>query len=113
ILTQRFQPPGAQHWLGTDDFGRDTLARLLVAGRVSLSIGFMVAGIALTLGVALGLIGGYYPGLIDDGVNALIQVILNVPSFFLLIMLSALFRPNVFELSLFFGVLGWPGIARQ
>ena len=113
VLAQRFAPPSPQHWFGTDDFGRDQFARLLVAGQVSLSIGFMVAGIALTLGVALGLIAGYYPGLIDDGVNALIQIVLNIPSFFLLIMLSALFRPNVFMLSVFFGVIGWPGIARQ
>jgi peptide/nickel transport system permease protein len=113
VLTERFQPPSAQHWLGTDDFGRDQLARLLVAGQVSLSIGFMVAAIALTIGVALGLVAGFYPGRVDDGVNALIQVVLNIPAFFLLIMLSALFRPNVLLLSIFFGVIGWAGIARQ
>lgn len=60
VLSQRFQPPSAQHFLGTDDFGRDSLARLIVAGRVSLTIGFMVAAISLTFGVALGLIAGYY-----------------------------------------------------
>lgn len=113
VLTQRFQPPGAQHLFGTDDFGRDTLARLLVAGRVSLSIGFMVAGISLTFGIALGLIAGYYPGLVDDMVNALIQVVLNIPSLFLLILLSALFQPGVVGLSFIFGVTSWPGIARQ
>jgi peptide/nickel transport system permease protein len=113
VLTERFEPPSAQHWLGTDDFGRDQLARLLVAGQVSLSIGFMVAGIALTIGVALGLVAGFYHGPVDDGVNALIQVVLNIPAFFLLIMLSSIFRPNVLLLSFFFGIIGWAGIARQ
>jgi peptide/nickel transport system permease protein len=112
-LSQRFQPPSAQHILGTDDFGRDQLARLLVAGQVSLAIGFMVAGIALTFGVTMGLIAGYYPGLIDDAVNALVQLILNIPLLFILILLSTLFRPGVVGLSLIFGVTGWPGIARQ
>jgi peptide/nickel transport system permease protein len=113
ILTQRFQPPSAQHILGTDDFGRDQLARLLVAGRVSLTIGFMIAVIALAIGIPIGLIAGYYGGFIDDIINAAIQVVLNIPLFFLLILLSALFRPGVLGLSLIFGVTGWPGIARQ
>ncbi len=113
VLSQSFEPPGLQHALGTDDFGRDQLARLLVAGRVSLAIGFMVAAIALTIGIAFGLVGGYYPGLIDDGINAIIQVVLNIPLFFLLILLAALFRPSVVGLSLIFGLTGWPGVARQ
>jgi peptide/nickel transport system permease protein len=113
VISQRFQAPSAQHLLGTDDFGRDQLARLLVAGRVSLAIGFMVAGISLTFGIAMGLIAGYYPGLIDDGVNAIIQLVLNIPLLFILILLSTLFHPGVVGLSLIFGITGWPGIARQ
>jgi peptide/nickel transport system permease protein len=113
VLTQRFQPPDGQHWFGTDDFGRDTLARVLVAGRVSLSIGFMVAAISLTIGIAFGLVAGYYPGPIDDAVNALVQLILNIPTLFLLILLSALFHPGVLGLSFIFGITGWPGVARQ
>jgi peptide/nickel transport system permease protein len=113
VLSQRFDPPSASHLFGTDDFGRDQLARLLVAGQVSLTIGFMVAAIALTAGIAFGLIAGYYPGFIDDAVNALIQLVLNFPLLFLLILLSTLFRPGVLGLSIIFGVTGWPLIARQ
>ncbi|HTE84318.1 MAG TPA: ABC transporter permease [Dehalococcoidia bacterium] len=113
LISERFQAPSAQHFLGTDDFGRDQLARLLVAGRVSLAIGLMVAGISLTFGIAMGLIAGYYPGLIDDGVNAIIQVVLNIPLLFILILLSTLFHPGVVGLSIIFGITGWPGIARQ
>lgn len=111
-LTQRFQPPSAEHRLGTDDFGRDTLARLIAAGRVSLSIGFMVAGISLTIGVSLGLIAAYYGRWVDDVVNGLIQLVRNIPTLFLLIMLSAIFRPSVVGLALLFGIIGWTGIAR-
>jgi peptide/nickel transport system permease protein len=112
-LTERFQPPSAEHWLGTDEFGRDILARLIVAGRVSLSIGFMVAAISLTLGISLGLIAAYYGRWADDGINALIQIWTNIPTLFVLIMLSVLFRPGIFGLAFIFGILGWEGIARQ
>lgn len=111
-LTERFQPPSAKHRLGTDDFGRDVLARLIHAGRVSLTIGFTVAGISLTIGVSLGLIAAYYGGWVDDIVNALIQLWVNIPTLFLLIMLSTLFRPGVLGLALLFGILSWTGIAR-
>ena len=112
ILTQRFQPPGAQHLLGTDEFGRDVTARLITAGRVSLAIGFMVAAFSLGIGVSLGLLAGYYGHWIDDGINALIQLVLNIPGLFLLILLAVLFQPGVFGLALILGLLGWPGDAR-
>jgi peptide/nickel transport system permease protein len=112
-LTERFQPPGAEHKLGTDEFGRDVLARLLAAGRVSLSIGFMVSAIALTLGVSLGLFAAFYGRWVDDVINAIIQLINNIPTLFLLIMLAVLFRPGILGLSLIFGITGWTGVARQ
>lgn len=111
-LTQRFQEPSSTHLLGTDEFGRDVLARLIHAGRVSLSIGFLVAGISLTIGVSLGLVAAYYGGFVDDVVNAVIQIFVNIPTLYLLIMLSVMFRPSVPMLALLFGVLGWTGIAR-
>ena len=111
-LTQRLQAPSSQHWLGTDEFGRDVLARLIHAGRVSLSIGFMVAVISLSIGVSLGLLAGFYGKYVDDAINGLIQVWNNIPTFFLLIMLSVLFRPSVVGLAFLFGILGWEGIAR-
>ncbi|MGI8550451.1 MAG: ABC transporter permease [Dehalococcoidia bacterium] len=112
-LTQRLQSPSGQHLLGTDDLGRDVAARLISAGRVSLAIGFMVAAISLTLGVSLGLLAGFYGRWVDDAINAVIQVTLNIPALFILILLSVLFRPTVPLLALFFGLLGWPGTARQ
>lgn len=111
-LTQKFQHPNRAHWLGTDDFGRDVAARLLHAGRVSLSIGFGATAISLTIGVSLGLIAAYYGRWADDAINAAIQILNNIPGLFLFIMISVLFRPGVGGLTVIFGVLGWTGIAR-
>ena len=111
-LTQKFQPPSGQHWLGTDDFGRDVAARLIHAGRVSLSIGFGATALSLAIGVILGLLAAYYSRWVDDAINAVIQVLNNIPGLFLFILISVLFRPGVGGLTVIFGVLGWTGIAR-
>ncbi len=100
------------HLLGTDELGRDVLTRALYAGQVSLGIGFVVAFVSIFLGVALGLIAGFYGGLVDDLINAAIQVIRGIPTLFLLITLSVIFRPDPLMLALFFGILGWTGNAR-
>lgn len=112
-LTQKLKPPSSINRLGTDEYGRDTAARLLHAGRVSLTFGFMVMAIDLVIGVAFGLIAGYFGGRVDDAINALIQIINNIPTIFLLIALAVLFRPGVVGLAVLFGLLGWTGIARQ
>lgn len=107
------QPPGPGFLLGTDDVGRDNLTRLLYAGRVSLSIGFSVAAIAVFVGTILGLIAGYFGGWLDDIINVGYQFVVNVPLLFLLIVLSTLFRPTILSLALTLGLLSWPGVTRQ
>lgn len=105
--------PGVGYPLGTDDLGRDVLTRLLHAGRVSLTIGFLVAIISLVLGTAAGMVAGYFGGWVDDAINAVIQLIFNIPSLFILIILSVILRPDVTVLSLIFGFFFWPATARQ
>lgn len=107
------QPPSDDYRLGTDDLGRDALTRLLYAGRVSLTIGFLVAAVSLLVGTAAGIVAGYFGGWVDDVVNALVQFVFNIPGLFVLILLSVLFRPDVLMLSLIFGFFFWPGTARQ
>ena len=107
------QPPGPEYLLGTDDLGRDVLTRLLYAGRVSLTIGFLVAFVSILVGTTAGIVAGYFGGWVDDVVNALIQFVFNIPSLFILILLSVIFRPNVFLLAIIFGFFFWPGTARQ
>jgi peptide/nickel transport system permease protein len=113
LLTQRFRPPGADHPLGTDELGRDALARLVYGTRVSLSFGLTVGVVSLSLGTLLGLVSGYYRGGVDDTINAVIGTLQTVPILFLLITLSITFRPPFLLLAVLFGLLGWTGIARQ
>jgi peptide/nickel transport system permease protein len=117
LLAKGFQPPvppgTLTHIMGTDELGRDILARLLYGGQVSLTVGFLTALIAVSIGTTLGLLAGYFGGWVDDLVNLLVQTILNIPALFLLIMLSLYFRPDIISLSLTIGLLSWAGLTRQ
>ena len=107
------QPPGPGYPLGTDELGRDTLTRLLYAGQVSLTIGFLVAAVSLAIGAPLGLIAGFYGGRVDDLVNAVVQFVINIPSLFILLILSVMFTPGVLGLAIIFGLFYWPATTRQ
>ena len=119
-LTRRYQPPSATSPFGTDDLGRDVLARTLIAGRVSFSIGLIIAVVSLIVGVPVGLASGYFGGRFDDASNAVIQTLANIPTMFLLILLAAVFRsaslpfgvPWTVVLAIIIGLLGWMGTAR-
>src|SRR5690242_1154471 len=79
LLAQRFRAPSLEHPLGTDELGRDALARLLYGTRVSLSFGLVVATVSLALGTLVGLVSGYHGGGIDDAINAVIGTLQTVP----------------------------------
>jgi peptide/nickel transport system permease protein len=117
LLTQGFQPPVGLgvggHLLGTDNLGRDLLVRILYGGQVSITVGLLAAIFSVFVGTTLGLIAGYFGGKLDDGINALVQIIFNVPSLFLLIILSLFFKPDILSLSIIIGILSWPGGTRQ
>lgn len=112
-LLTRMKPPSREHWLGTDDVGRDVFIRLLYAGRVSLLVGVLSAATAFVIGVTLGLLSGFYGRWVDDSVNALIQTTINIPLLFLLILLSVIFRPGVAGLAVIIGIFSWQNNARQ
>ncbi len=101
------------HLLGTDELGRDVLTRVLYAGRISLGFGFAVAFFQIAIGVTLGLLAGFYGGWVDDVINAGLQVIRGIPTFFLLVTIAGIFRPDPIGLALIFGLLGWTGVCRQ
>lgn len=110
---EAFLPVGAAgHILGTDDLGRDHLARLLFAGQISLGIAFVAAALSLVIGVSLGLITAYYGGIIDDMVNWIIATLSSIPSLFLLLIVSAVLSPGPTTLVLVLGLLGWTGTTR-
>ncbi|HEX3866967.1 MAG TPA: ABC transporter permease [Gemmatimonadaceae bacterium] len=111
-LINSLQSPSASHWLGTDIEGRDVWARLLYGARVSLSVGLFSQGIALALGVALGLIAGYYRRWIDELVMRLADVTLAFPTLLLLIALVAALQPSLTVVFVTIGFVGWAGMAR-
>lgn len=103
---------GIAHWLGTDQLGRDQLVRLLYGGRVSLTIAFVAAFIALLMGVSVGAVAGYFGGRLDDVFMWSLNTLASIPDIYLLIIVSAIFKPNPTTLILFLGLLGWFGTAR-
>jgi len=100
------------HWLGTDDIGRDHLGRLLLGGRYSLQIGFFSAIATLLIGLTLGMIAGYFGGIIDDFLNWVITTLDSLPALYLLIAVSALLKPSPNSLILVIAIVGWTGTTR-
>ena len=111
-LINSLQPPSWAHWFGTDIQGRDVWARLVYGSRVSLSVGVISQGIALSLGVVLGLLAGYYGTWIDELVMRLADVTLAFPTLLLLIALVAALQPSLTVVFITIGVVGWAGMAR-
>lgn len=111
-LIHQLSPPSAQHWLGTDIQGRDVWARLVYGARISLSVGIVSQGIALLLGVSLGLIAGYYGKWVDELVMRLADVTLAFPTLLLLIAMVAALQPSLGVVFVTIGVVGWAGMAR-
>lgn len=111
-LINLLDPPSRAHWLGTDVQGRDVWARLVYGARVSLAVGLVSQTIAVSLGVTLGLLAGYYRGWIDEVVMRLADVTLAFPTLLLLIAMSAAFQPSMTVVFVTIGVVGWAGMAR-
>lgn len=111
-LQRTFEAPGYEHPLGTDEQGRDHLTRLMWGGRVSLTIAFFAAMISLTIGVSLGLITGYYGGVIDDFMMWFITTLNSIPGLFLLLIVSSVLGPDPINLVLVLGFLTWTGTMR-
>jgi ABC-type dipeptide/oligopeptide/nickel transport system permease subunit len=111
-LVNQLQGPSLTHWLGTDIQGRDVWARLVYGARVSLSAGIVSQGIALFLGVTMGLIAGYYGGWVDEVVMRLADVTLAFPTLLLLIAMAAALQPSLGVVFVTIGLVGWAGMAR-
>ena len=108
----RLQTPIAAHWLGTDEFGRDILARLVHGSRVSLSVGVIAVSIALLIGGSLGAIAGFYGGKIDNVIMRIMDIFLAVPSLLLSITIVSALGPSIFNLMLAIAISSVPGYAR-
>jgi peptide/nickel transport system permease protein len=111
-LSKPFEPPGAEHWIGTDQLGRDIAAGMLHGTRISLTIGLVVVAIQASIGLLLGGLAGYYGGWVDLLISRLIEIMLGIPVFFLLLIVAAVFPPSIYLIMVVLGVTGWTGIAR-
>lgn len=98
--------PDQDHLLGTNDLAQDIFSRLIWGTRATLLLGFVGATIAVVLGTAVGIISGYYGGLIDEAVMRLIDVAMTIPIFPLLLILTMFFRPGIYITAVLMGLLG-------
>ncbi len=111
-LDERVRPPSAAHPFGTDDLGRDLLARVVVATPISLAIGLTAAAVSLAVGFTIGAIAGYAGGVTDLLLSRVIEVVLSFPVLFLLLALAAFLPPSPASVILAIGLTTWPGDAR-
>ena len=111
-LYSRLQPPSKEHWLGTDDRGRDVLSRLIWGTRISMTVGFVAMGIAVFIGVIAGALAGYYGGKVDAFILRLIEVVLCFPTLILILSLIAFLNPSIYNIMIALGLTAWPDVAR-
>ncbi|MBQ9904997.1 MAG: ABC transporter permease [Synergistaceae bacterium] len=111
-LMHMFETPSAEHWLGTDEFGRDILSRLIYGARVSLQVGFIAVGIALVTGGMLGAVSGYYSGKLDNIIMRVMDVLLSIPQTLLAIAIVAALGPSLMNLMIAVGISAVPTYAR-
>jgi peptide/nickel transport system permease protein len=111
-LRERLQAPDASHVLGTDDLGRDVLARMIHGARVSLTVGFLATLLSVIVGSFLGAMAGYYGRGIDWVVSRVIEIVLCFPFLFLVLGIVALFRPSMYTIMIALGLTTWTSEAR-
>jgi peptide/nickel transport system permease protein len=111
-ITEKFEPPSSTHLLGTDNLGRDVLARILFGGRISLSMGFLVVLIAVLIGTPLGAISGYYGGRLDNLIMRITDIFLSFPSLLLAMAIAAALGPSFINSMIAIAITWWPWYTR-
>ncbi len=111
-LASRRAGPTLLHWFGTDALGRDVLSRVLYGARVSLAVGILSAAVAVTIGVAIGALGGFVGRTLDAALMRLTDAVLSVPRLPLLMVLGAMLQPSITALVAMVGGVGWMETAR-
>jgi peptide/nickel transport system permease protein len=111
-LDAKLEPPSSSHPLGTDEVGRDVLARMIHATPLAMLIGFISMGIATTIGLTLGSIAGYKGGKTDMVISRIIEVFICVPAFYVILVVLTLTEPSIWNVMIVLGLFQWTGIAR-
>jgi microcin C transport system permease protein len=103
--------PNADHWLGTDQVGRDMVARLLYGFRVSILFAFALTAVGVVLGLAAGAVQGYFAGKVDLTMQRLIEIWTSIPELYLLIIFASIFQPSILLLLVLLSLFGWVGLS--
>jgi peptide/nickel transport system permease protein len=111
-VSLKLKPPSFEHYLGTDQLGRDIFSRMLYGSRISLSVGFVAVGISIFIGIFVGAIAGFYGGWVDSVLMRFVDTMLCFPSFFLILTVVALLGPNIFNIMIVIGITSWMGTSR-
>jgi peptide/nickel transport system permease protein len=113
------QPPSTAHWLGTDNYGRDVLTRLMMAGQISLTIGIAAMVLSVMIGSLLGAISGFYRGVVDMVIMRIADILMSIPGLPLLLILAAILSEwkvpaeyRLYIIMIMLSFVGWPGLAR-
>jgi len=111
-LSRTFQTPGREHLMGTDNFGRDMFTRIIFGTRTSLMVGFTAVGVALSLGLVIGSLAGYYGGKFDNIIMRFIDILISIPSILLAIAIASALGPGLVNVMIAVGIAAVPEYAR-
>lgn len=111
-LSERYQPPSAKHWLGTDNLGRPVAQRLVQGARIAFHVGIMTSLIAIPIGVLLGLLGGYFGGRVDSAVVWLCATVASMPGLLFILAISLVAGQGLMGIYLGIGLTTWVGVCR-
>lgn len=107
-----YAKPSAEHWLGTDDAGKDVFTNMLYGARVSLTVGFFASFISVAIGGTIGIVSGFFGGRVDNILMRFTDIMLVIPDLPLAVVIVALTRPQLANIIFVIGILGWTGTAR-
>lgn len=111
-IPNRYQAPSGEHWLGTDELGRDIFSRIVYGTQISIRIGLIAVGISMVIGVTLGAIAGYFGRWVDQIIMRIIDIMMAFPSILLAIALVAVLGPSLTNAMVAVGIVGVPQFAR-